>query len=163
MVARTLSLTKRDKRLTTATERRKINNYYKLLTSLINCNYTRDRSSFKSLSLWSLRYVSVCECVSHYIVCTVCTGACVNIFPEWFDQGVWKIEYTLSIVGSSFCVFFFLVSSIRSLIQMMMKSKSNSNSVDWKLKELGVNQKIKNPRHRAEFCNSFLALPFVSF
>lgn len=99
----------------TEREKRKINNYYKLLTS----NYTRDRSSFKSLSLlWSLRCSAcVCEWVSHNGV--QCTGACVNILPEWFDRGVWKIEYTLSIVGPIVSVlifhslFFFLPHSIK--------------------------------------------------
>lgn len=56
----------------------KINNYYKLLTSLINSNYTRDRSSFKSLSLRSLRCIYLNKCVNE-IWNIVCTGACVNM------------------------------------------------------------------------------------
>lgn len=61
--------------------------------------------------------VCVCEWVSHNGV--QCTGACVNILPEWFDRGVWKIEYTLSIVGPIVSVlifhslFFFLPHSIK--------------------------------------------------
>lgn len=68
-------------------KRGKINNYYKLLTGLINSNYTRDRSSFKSLSLRSLccTYLCLCLCVfvceNEILHCmtSVRTGACVNM------------------------------------------------------------------------------------
>lgn len=114
----------------------KINNYYKLLTSLINSNYTRDRSSFKSLSLRSLRCIYLNKCVNE-IWNIVCTGACVNMSVAWMIRPRRLKDWILYQFGVCVCVVYFFVHFI------WIEWRWNRNRLIENLKELGVNQKTK--------------------
>lgn len=91
----------------TEREKRKINNYYKLLTS----NYTRDRSSFKSLSLWSLRCCAcVCVCVNgfHIMVCSARVHVLISCLSDLTEASErLNIHYQL-LARLWVCLFFIL-------------------------------------------------------